>query len=1654
MKTLLRDWSRTRAAIGVVLVAAVLAGGLTGLPAAQADTAPVSATVPETVSADPLPTWQVTGVVWSQVVVGNTVYATGNFTKARPPGMWQGGPTEIDVSHLIAYDIRTGNRIAGFDHSLNAQGLAITASPDGSRIYVGGDFTAVDGVARGHVAAFDTATGALVDNFAPVANGQVKALAATNDTVYVGGAFQSAGGVARQNLAAFSKTGVLQSWAPSADAYAYALTLTPDGSKVVAGGQFATLNGVAVYGMGALDPVTGASLPWAANSVIQDSGKGAINSLTTDGSYIYGSGFAFGAGGRFEGTFSLNPGDGSIRWLTDCLGDTYDAEPVGGVVYAVSHAHNCTMIPGGFPDTSPRTRWQHAMAWTSSPTGVNNGPNAYGWNFKGQPAPSILQWYPDLGIGTATGQYQAAWNVSSGNGYLVLGGEFPTVNGKAQQGLTRFALKQAAPNKVGPTYEDTVPVRTAVPATTAVATAPGTVRVTFGTAWDFDNQRLTYQVYRDRGTAAEKLVKTVNFDSNFWTVPNQFITDTGVPGGDHTYQVRITDPFGNELLSPVSNTVSATGATLGAYPAQVGADGADHYWRLGESGTTAYDAVGDADGTAQAGVTRGAAGAVGADTDPASTFNGTTSGYIGTGSAATQAPDTFSVEGWFKTASTSGGKLIGFGSARTGNSGSYDRHVYLSNNGRLSFGVYPGSAKVISSATGYNDGQWHMFSASLSGEGMALYVDGRLVARDRTVVAGQSYKGYWRIGGDTLGSWPSAGTSAYVNATMDEVATYPTALTAAQVNDHFVKSGRASTAPNQAPADAYGADVYNADPTLYWRLGESGGPVAADTARGDNRGVYQGNPTYGQAGALTTSPDKAVGVGTGSAYVTSASNFYAPTEYSQEVWFKTSTTSGGKLLGFGSSATGLSTTVDRNLTMTNAGKLRFGTLNGAAQVTIDSPLSYNDNKWHHAVATQSPEGMRLYVDGVLVASNPSAVSSTFTGFWRAGYDRVWSGSTTSFFAGSLDEVAVYPRALSLAQIKNRFRAGGGTVANTPPIASFTFSAAGLRTAFSAASSSDPDGTLSSYAWDFGDGTTAAGPTPERLYRAGGSYTVKLTVTDNAGASRTVQQSVTVTNGVPTAGFDLTSDQLDVSVDGGRSADSDGTITEYAWNFGDGSPTVRGRTATHRYTGGGVKTITLTVTDNAGGTSSTTQTVDVRATDAPVARFSSSATGLRVAFDGSGSSDPDGTVAAYSWDFGDGTGSTEAKPAHAYAAPGSYQVTLTVTDNQGATGRLTETVAVTNSSPTATFDSTIEALTVTFDASGSRDADGTVTSYGWDFGDGSAAGRGSSPSHTYRAAGTYPVTLTVTDDLGATGTKSGTVTVQPANIKPTAAFGFTGDELTATFDARDSSDSDGTIASYAWDFGDATAPGSGSQPSHSYATAGTYLVKLTVTDDDGATDSISQSVTVSGPLARDDFERTLSSGWGSADAGGAWTYSGSTSLFSVANGAGAIRMNAGSGPTARLPISATDTDLRFSFAFDKAPTGGGQFVRAIARGDQSAGYEAKVWVKADGTMVVYLTKIVNGTETDLATRVLAGSFSPGTAYTVRTQVWGGPTTNLRAKVWRSDASEPASWAATTTDATASLQGAGGIAIKAYLSGSATNAPVNLSVSQLLARPTGN
>ncbi len=276
-----------------------------------------------------------------------------------------------------------------------------------------------------------------------------------------------------------------------------------------------------------------------------------------------------------------------------------------------------------------------------------------------------------------------------------------------------------------------------------------------------------------------------------------------------------------------------------------------------------------------------------------------------------------------------------------------------------------------------------------------------------------------------------------------------------------------------------------------------------------------------------------------------------------------------------------------------------------------------------------------------------------------------------------------------------------------------------------------------------------------------------------------------------------------------------------------------------------------------GTATTSLQITVSAPNVnqpPTAVISGPTTGIvdvAVTFNGSGSSDQDGSIVSYDWDLGDGSNATGVSITHTYATGGSYDVTLTVTDNSGNTDTATQTIeiAVPNVAPTAEISGPTNGtagVAVSFDGSGSSDRDGSVVAYDWNFGD-NTSGSGATVSHTY-AAGTYTVTLTVTDNMGATGTATLSITIA-ASTEPQPPIADAGGpyvaEVGATvqFDGSASSDPDGSIMSYSWDFGDGAAMGAGVGPVHVYTAPGTYTVVLTVTDDQGQTGSGQSTVLV-------------------------------------------------------------------------------------------------------------------------------------------------------------------------------------------------------------------
>lgn len=428
----------------------------------------------------------------------------------------------------------------------------------------------------------------------------------------------------------------------------------------------------------------------------------------------------------------------------------------------------------------------------------------------------------------------------------------------------------------------------------------------------------------------------------------------------------------------------------------------------------------------------------------------------------------------------------------------------------------------------------------------------------------------------------------------------------------------------------------------------------------------------------------------------------------------------------------------------------------------------------------------------------------------------------------------------------------------------------LNVHFDATASYDPDGQIVSYEWDMnndGKFDDATGEEVDHTFTQEGDYTVTLRVTDNSGAYSTVSKVIKAgsvgglraaisssagTNGTYTVGTEY-------EFNGSLSQIDTGKITKYTWNFGDGT-SLQSKTVKHTYTKEGTYTLSLSVQDSDGNTDETTLSIIVREEgQAPVAAVtttpamvSGTVTGpvpLLVSFNAGTSTDPENDIVEYDWDF-DNDGTTDDSgntAAHTYDAVGSYTARLIVTDSVGNKDELTIPIVVTEQGIVA--DLVVDLtngevpLTVHFDASGSTYKEGSIVSYEYDFGDGSAPyTTGSSVTYKYNNVGNYTASVTVIGGDAKTATASVQIVVRPVAL--TACFTVNTASGTAPlFVAVDPSCSSGTISTYTWDFGDGVISYDHKPDTHTYSTAGSYTIKLEVTSPEGIVSDFENTITV-------------------------------------------------------------------------------------------------------------------------------------------------------------------------------------------------------------------
>jgi PKD repeat protein len=298
---------------------------------------------------------------------------------------------------------------------------------------------------------------------------------------------------------------------------------------------------------------------------------------------------------------------------------------------------------------------------------------------------------------------------------------------------------------------------------------------------------------------------------------------------------------------------------------------------------------------------------------------------------------------------------------------------------------------------------------------------------------------------------------------------------------------------------------------------------------------------------------------------------------------------------------------------------------------------------------------------------------------------------------------------------------------------------------------------------------------------------------------------------------------------------------------------------HRFREAGRFPVELTVTDDTDvHNNAASDTIEVTVNHAPrpvIEAPASACAGEAVAFAALQSSDPDGEIARYEWRFGNGATAQRAEAKHAFSAPGVYDIDLVVDDGRGlnnSRAKANHALHVNRSPrPEAGPDRLVcPAEQVAFDGSTSIDWDGEISSYRWDFGDGGTA-EGVQATHAFDKPGLYETRLTVTDDSGASCAVAYDVLRARVNSPPVADAGpdregFAGgahDHI--LFDASGSSDADGEVLSYLWDFGDGVTS-SGEKVLHAFAEPGVYTVRLTAIDGSGlpcgqATDELTVTI---------------------------------------------------------------------------------------------------------------------------------------------------------------------------------------------------------------------
>ncbi len=390
--------------------AAVVVGAAVGLLAATA--APAVAAV-SPLSNQVSSTYQTNGRVWAILSIGSTVYIGGTFTTVRPPGA-AAHSGEVPRSRLAAFDRDTG-ALLPWNPGANKDVYALTASLDGTAIYVGGWFAQLGGANRSRLAEVDATTGAVLP-WAPRTDNKVQTIAVTPTKIYLGGTFTTVNGQPRSLLAAVDAAGVLDpTWQPVADTRVLVVTPSPDGTSIFVGGEFLAIDGqTSQRNLTRLDPDTGAVLAWKFHPGYPVHG------------IVFGDGMLYAAGdgsGGHIGAFDLPTG--ARLWVQQTDGGVQNLVIMDGVIYGGGHFDNvCVGVTDGATvgfHCPQNAATRHKLVAIDAVTG------------------DLDPWNP--GANSPLGVF----GMTIAGGDLAVGGDFTRIGGIAQQGYAQFAPAQPQP---------------------------------------------------------------------------------------------------------------------------------------------------------------------------------------------------------------------------------------------------------------------------------------------------------------------------------------------------------------------------------------------------------------------------------------------------------------------------------------------------------------------------------------------------------------------------------------------------------------------------------------------------------------------------------------------------------------------------------------------------------------------------------------------------------------------------------------------------------------------------------------------------------------------------------------------------------------------------------------------------------------------------------------------------------------------------------------------------------------------------------------------------------------------------------------------------------------------------------------------------------